>query len=186
MPRRCRIPLRGINFAPVLNVPPPGTRSLLPPAAPYMSWLSRLLGGKSNGNVKPQRLDYLNEALGLERQGDFDAALTSYRLALRDHPNDPRILQNMAIAFSRTGRLAEAVSAYRRALELDPELSGAHYGLAFLQLKRGDIPEAVSHLQAFLESPPSGAEAERWVKHARQTLDDLRSKASPPLDQPDA
>ncbi len=151
-----------------------------------MSWLSRLLGGKSNGNVKPQRLDYLNEALGLERQGDFDAALTSYRLALRDHPNDPRILQNMAIAFSRTGRLAEAVSAYRKALELDPELSGAHYGLAFLQLKRGEIPEAVSHLQAFLESPPSGAEAERWVRHARQTLDDLRSKASPPLDQPDA
>ena len=51
-----------------------------------MSWLSRLLGGKSDGNMKPQRLDYLNEALALERQGDFDAALTSYRLALRDHP----------------------------------------------------------------------------------------------------
>ena len=81
-----------------------------------MSWLSRLLGGKSDGSMKPQRLDYLNEALALERQGDFDAALTSYRLALRDHPNDPRILQNMAIAFSRTGRLNEAVSAYRRAL----------------------------------------------------------------------
>jgi tetratricopeptide (TPR) repeat protein len=151
-----------------------------------MSWLSRLLGGKSKGKVKPQRLDYLNEALGLERQGDFDAALTSYRLALRDHPNDPRILQNMAIAFSRTGRLAEAVSAYRKALELDPELSGAHYGLAFLQLKRGDIPEAVSHLQAFLDSPPSGAEAERWVRHARQTLEELRARATPPLDQPDA
>ena len=78
-----------------------------------MSWLSRLLGGKSDGGLKPQRLDYLNEALALERQGDFDAALTSYRLALRDHPNDPRILQNMAIAFSRTGRMNEAVGAYK-------------------------------------------------------------------------
>ena len=151
-----------------------------------MSWLSRLLGGKSDGPVKPQRLDYLNEALGLERQGDFDAALTSYRLALRDHPNDPRILQNMAIAFSRTGRMAEAVTAYRKALELDPELSGAHYGLAFLQLKRGDIPEAIAHLEAFLETPPSGAEAERWVRHARQTLDDLRTQAPQPLDPSDA
>src|SRR5438876_4631630 len=100
-----------------------------------MSWWSRLLGGKSDGELKPQRLDYLNEALALERQGDFDAALTSYRLALRDHPNDPRILQNMAIAFSRTGRLEEAVRAYKRALDLEPGLSGAHYGLAFLQLK---------------------------------------------------
>jgi tetratricopeptide (TPR) repeat protein len=141
-----------------------------------MSWLSRLLGGKSDGSMKPQRLDYLNEALALERQGDFDAALTSYRLALRDHPNDPRILQNMAIAFSRTGRLNEAVSAYRRALELDPELSGAHYGLAFLHLKRGDHAEAAAHLEAFLEMPPTGPEAERWVRHARQTLGQLRSK----------
>ena len=152
-----------------------------------MSWLSRLLGGKADGGLKPQRLDYLNEALALERQGDFDAALTSYRLALRDHPNDPRILQNMAIAFSRTGRLEDAVRAYRRALELDPQLSGAHYGLAFLQLKRGDSVEAASHLQAFLDAPPSGAEADRWVRHARQTLDELRSApAEPPLEQPEA
>ena len=151
-----------------------------------MSWLSRLLGGKSDGSMKPQRLDYLNEALALERQGDFDAALTSYRLALRDHPNDPRILQNMAIAFSRTGRLTEAVSAYRRALELDPELSGAHYGLAFLHLKRGDHAEAAAHLEAFLESPPTGPEADRWVRHARQTLDELRSAPAKQPGQPEA
>src|SRR5471032_3507694 len=121
-----------------------------------MSWLSRLLGGKTKSDVRPQRLDYLNEALALERQGDFDAALTSYRLALRDHPNDPRILQNMAIAFSRTGRLEEAVRAYKKALELDPLLSGAHYGLAFLLLKRGDNAGAEKHLLAFLSQPPSG------------------------------
>jgi len=150
-----------------------------------MSWLSRLIGGKSDSNVKPQRLDYLNEALGLERQGDFDAALTSYRLALRDHPNDPRILQNMAIAFSRTGRLNDAISAYRRALELDPELSGAHYGLAFLLIKRGEAAEGAAHLEAFLESPPTGSEAERWVRHARQTLEELRAQASKPADQPE-
>jgi tetratricopeptide (TPR) repeat protein len=151
-----------------------------------MSWLSRLLGGKSDGSMKPQRLDYLNEALALERQGDFDAALTSYRLALRDHPQDPRILQNMAIAFSRTGRLNEAVSAYRRALEMDPELSGAHYGLAFLHLKRGDQAEAAAHLEAFLETPPSGSEADRWIRHARQTLDELRSRSGRVPEQPES
>ena len=151
-----------------------------------MSWFSRLLGGRSERDLKPQRLDYLNEALMLERQGDFDAALTSYRLALRDKPDDHRVLQNMAIAFSRTGKLDEAVRCYRRALELEPKLSGAHYGLAFLQLKRGDLAEAVAHLEAFLESPPAGAEAERWVRHARQTLDELRAQASRPVDQPES
>jgi Flp pilus assembly protein TadD len=140
-----------------------------------MSWWSRLTGGRSKDDLKPKRIDYLSEALALERQGDYDAALTSYRLALRDRPNDPRILQNMAIAFSKTGQMEDAIRAYRRALELDPRLSGAHYGLAFLLLKRGDPSGAERHLEAFLEEPPGSAEAERWVRHARQTLDTLRA-----------
>ncbi|MDQ6829642.1 MAG: tetratricopeptide repeat protein [Gemmatimonadota bacterium] len=138
-----------------------------------MSWWSRLTGGSPENEIRPQRVDYLSEALALERQGDYDAALTSYRLALREKPNDPRILQNMGIAFSRTGRMDEAIRAYRRALELEPTLSGAHYGVAFLLLKRGDGEGAREHLEAFLASPPPGTDAARWVQHAQQTLDTL-------------
>jgi tetratricopeptide (TPR) repeat protein len=140
-----------------------------------MSWWSRLIGGKSESELKPQRLDYLAEALALERQGDYDAALTSYRLALRDKPDDPKVLQNMAIAFSRTGRLEEAIRCYRQALEFDSELAGAHYGLAFLLIKRGEMESAAQHLELFLSRPPSGGEAERWIGHARDTLAALRS-----------
>ena len=140
-----------------------------------MSWWSRLTGGKSESESKAGRVDYLSEALALERQGDYDAALTSYRLALRDRPNDQRVLQNMAIAFSRLGQLEEAIRCYRRALELDPGLGGAHYGLAFLLLKRGDHEGAAEHLQAFLARPPHSSDAERWVKHAQQTLEAMRA-----------
>jgi tetratricopeptide (TPR) repeat protein len=140
-----------------------------------MSWWSRLTGGKSDGGPKPQRLDYLSEAMALERQGDYDAALTSYKLALRDRPNDTKILQNMAIAFTKTHRPEEAIRYYRNALEIKPDLSGANYGLAFLLLKRGDHPGAERHLEAFLAKPPGGPEAERWVKHAKDTLETLRS-----------
>ena len=139
-----------------------------------MSWWSRILGGRSDAEVRPQRLDYLSEAMALERQGDYDAALTSYRLALRDRPNDTKILQNMAIAFTKTNRPEEAIRCYRSALDLAPQLSGAHYGLAFLLLKRGDQSGAEEHLDAFLAAPPNGAEAERWIKHARETLETLR------------
>lgn len=150
-----------------------------------MSWLSRLLGGSPKTERKTQRLDYLNEALVLERQGDYDAALTSYRLALRDQPNDLKVLQNMAIAFSRTGRLDEAVRAYRKALDIDPLLSGAHYGLAFLLLKRSDPDGATRHLQAFLAHPPTGDEADRWVRHAQATLDQISNPtATTPPDAP--
>lgn len=142
-----------------------------------MSWWSRLTGGKSDGGPKPtpHRVDYLGEAMALERQGDYDAALTSYKLALRDHPNDTKILQNMAIAFTKTHRPEEAIRYYRIALEVAPDLSGANYGIAFLLLKRGDRGGAERHLEAFLAKPPDGPDSERWVKHARDTLDSLRS-----------
>jgi len=139
-----------------------------------MSFWRRLLSGfSSTDSPRPKRLDYLNEALALERQGDFTAAITSYRLGLRDNPRDPRILQNMAIAFTKTGQPDEAIRHYRKALELDPTLSGAHYGIAFLLLKRGEAQAAAQHLRAFLGRPPKGADAERWVRHAESTLRDL-------------
>jgi len=142
-----------------------------------MGIFRRLFGGEPapRGPVKPQRLDYLNEALALERQGDFDAAIISYRLALRDHPNDPRILQNLAIAFSRTGKAEDAIRHYRRALEVDASLAGAHYGLGFLLLRKGEHGPAAKHLRAFLDIQPRVSETQRWIEHAEAALRDLQA-----------
>jgi tetratricopeptide (TPR) repeat protein len=138
-----------------------------------MSIWRRLTGKTPAENLRPQRLDYLNEGLALERQGDYEAALTSYRLAFRDNPTDSRILLNMAIAFTKTGQTDEAIRHYKRALELDNSLGGAHYGVAFLLLKRGDTAQAADHLRAFLSRPPKGADADRWVRHAETALRDI-------------
>ena len=143
-----------------------------------MSFWSRFSGGKPKNEQK--RLDYLSEGLALERQGDYEAALTSYALALRDQPTNHRVLQNMAIAYSRTGRTSEAIRCYRRALEIQPKLSGAHYGLAFLLLRRGEVDNAAFHLESFLMDPPApSAEADRWIRHARETLERLRTTDDP-------
>jgi tetratricopeptide (TPR) repeat protein len=140
-----------------------------------VSWWKRILTGEP-GSVKPQRLDYLNEGLALERQGDYDGAITSYQLALRDEPGNVKTLQYIAIALSRTGRREEAIRYYRRALELSPDLAGAHYGLAFLLLKRGDGDGAADHLRRFLAKPPSDPEMLRWVDFAKETLAGLEAR----------
>jgi tetratricopeptide (TPR) repeat protein len=142
-----------------------------------MNLWRRVFDKLGNSPKEPQRLDYLNEALALERAGDYTAAITSYRLGLRDNPGDPRILQNMAIAFTKTGQPDEAIRHYRRALELDSTLSGAHYGLAFLLAKRGECEKAAAHLRAFLARPPKGPDAERWTRHAESTLRQLEEPA---------
>ncbi len=138
-----------------------------------MPFWKRLFSRRRGTDLKPQRLDYLNEALALERQGDYDAALTSYRLALRDHPADLRVLQNMAIAYTKTNRHDEAIRYYRRALEVDDTLAGAHYGLAFLLLRRGDTEYAGKHLRIFLARPPRGPDAAKWIEHAQQALAEI-------------
>jgi tetratricopeptide (TPR) repeat protein len=144
-----------------------------------MSFWNKLFGKEPREALRPQRLDYLNEGLALERQGDFEAALTSYRLAFRDNPTDSRILLNMAIAFTKTGQPEEAIRHYKRALELDDSLVGAHYGVAFLLLKRGDTSQAAGHLRAFLARPPKGPDAERWIRHAETALRDIAGAPTP-------
>jgi tetratricopeptide (TPR) repeat protein len=144
-----------------------------------MSFWRRVMGKESRETPQPQRLDYLNEGLALERQGDYEAALTSYRLAYRDNPSDARILLNMAIACTKTGQPEEAIRHYKRALELDQSLVGAHYGVAFLLLKRGDAQQAADHLRAFLARPPKGPDADRWIRHAESALRDIASSPAP-------
>jgi tetratricopeptide (TPR) repeat protein len=138
-----------------------------------MTWWRRLVGGSSGRNTR--QTDFLAEALDLEARGDYANALTSYRLALREHPDDLRVLQNIAIAFSKTGQPEEAIRTYRRALQIDPDAAGAHYGLAFLLLKRGDTVHAGMHLSAYLQTERAQDPAfAKYRAHAEQTLAELQ------------
>jgi len=161
------IPLRG----------PQSLSPLLSDQRERMTWWRRLVGGTSGRGSRPT--DFLAEALDLEARGDFPSALTSYRLALREHPEDLRVLQNIAIAFSKTGQPEEAIRSYRKALQIDPDLAGAHYGLAFLLLKRSDTAHAGMHLEAFLRNSTGTDDAsQRFRAHAERTLDRLRGLES--------
>src|SRR2546430_7560339 len=88
-----------------------------------MGFWRRLFGGSGVDELKPQRLDYLNEALALERQGDYEAALTSYRLAPPDPPTHARPLQNIAVALTKTPPLDEAIPHLPPPLKLARELA---------------------------------------------------------------
>jgi Flp pilus assembly protein TadD len=120
------------------------------------------------------KVDYYREGVELLNVGKYHEALTSFRLALRDSPNDVAVMQQIAIAYTRIGMTDEAVKTYRTVLSTRPGSPGAHYGLAFLLLRQGRPDEAESHLDQFLAAPPDGPEAQRHVDHARETLQGLR------------
>lgn len=119
--------------------------------------------------------DYYAEGVALVRQERYHEALTSFRLALRERPDDASPLEQMGVVYTRIGMTDEAVKAYRKALERKPDSPGAHYGLGFLLLNRGRHEEASHHLMRFLECAPAQEEASRHVEHAEETLEQLRS-----------
>jgi tetratricopeptide (TPR) repeat protein len=125
------------------------------------------------------KVDYYREGVELLNVGKYHEALTSFRLALRDSPNDVAVMQQIAIAYTRIGMTDEAVKTYRTVLSTRPGSPGAHYGLAFLLLRQGRADEASEHLRAFLAAPPEGAEAQRHVAHAQETLDELARGVAP-------
>ena len=135
-----------------------------------MSLWNKIFGGP----VRAERIDYYEEGLLLAQEGKHHEALTSLRLALKESPGDPIVLQQIAIAYTRIGMEEEAIKTYRHVLHRNPESPGAHYGLAFLLLRHGAPGEAVEHLDAFLEQPPTEVEARDYVEHARRTLGELR------------
>ena len=134
-----------------------------------MSVWKRFFGGENEEG----RVDYYDEGKELLSEGKFHEALTSFRLALKEQPGDPVVLQQIAIAYTRIGMTDEAAKTYRHVLQKEPKASGAHYGLAFLLIRSGQMKEAVPHLKAFLAEPPTGTTANQHIAHAEATLAQL-------------
>ncbi len=143
-----------------------------------MAWWRNLISGRTEDPSGDT--DYYQEGVELLREEKHHEALTSFRLALRENPNDTDVLQQVAVTYTHIGMTDEAVRTYRRVLDLRPRAAGAHYGLAFLLLQRGSREDGVAHLRAFLDDPPEIPEAKRHVDHARRTLDDLVAGQQPP------
>lgn len=146
-----------------------------------MSFWKKLFGGEDDEG----RVDYYDEGLELLSDGKFHEALTSLRLALKELPGDPVVLQQIAIAYTRIGMTDEAAKTYRHVLQKDPQAAGAHYGLAFLLIRSGQTKEAIPHLKAFLANPPAGTAAARHVAHATSTLAQLTGQPDDSSADPD-
>jgi tetratricopeptide (TPR) repeat protein len=138
-----------------------------------MTWWKFWDDARDRGDERP---DYYEEGVHLARQERYHDALTSFRLALKETPDDVAAIEQIAVLNTRIGLSDEAVKMYERALELSPDSASAHYGIAFLLLNQGQQESAAAHLERFLEAEkPGGTEIEQRVDHACATLDRLRA-----------
>jgi cytochrome c-type biogenesis protein CcmH/NrfG len=71
------------------------------------------------------------------RARNFEQALELSRSALRDSPNDPRLLAMEALALSALGKNHEALASYNSALRLSPDYLPALEGAAQIEYNAG-------------------------------------------------
>lgn len=85
---------------------------------------------------------WVNLALAISCQGNFEAALIAYDQAIELDPNNVYAHFNKGVCLERDlGILDAGVSHFQRALEIDPEFRVAYGGISFNQLKRGEFIE---------------------------------------------
>lgn len=94
------------------------------------------------------------QALALERQGNFAAASTIWRKILQGHPNDALVYAHLGLDEARQDHYPAAIHAYRQALALDPKLGGLKLDLALSYFKLGHFDHAIPLLKEQLHQQP--------------------------------
>jgi tetratricopeptide (TPR) repeat protein len=117
---------RAVNIPEFVNIPPDGLRKIEVPA------------------VESYR--FADNAMALQRKGQYEASIPEWRKALKINPADPNANNSLGMALSQTGRLDEAIAQFRKALELKPAFIQAHCGLGGALAMQGKTEEAIALL----------------------------------------
>ena len=102
---------------------------------------------------------FYNQGVVLEKQGQVDAAIKSYRQSLELSPGYSSALLNLGKLLAETGQFAEAVACYQEALRVRPGYADAHNNLGAALASLGRIEKAVAHYQEALRIRPDFAGA---------------------------
>jgi tetratricopeptide (TPR) repeat protein len=121
----------------------------------------------------------------LQRQGELDAAVASYRTALSLSPRSVEALYGLATALQSQGKPIEAAQYFRGALSLSPDLAEAHADLGDALNAIGRPDEAVASYRralALKQTPEFRSRFARGIGlgkllHADPDLRDLVARA---------
>jgi tetratricopeptide (TPR) repeat protein len=87
-------------------------------------------------------------------QGEFESALTSWKMAMRLDPDDYHAYQNMGAALSVEGRTEEAAEQLATAVQKAPGRRLVHINYAYVLFKLQRLDLALAHFEAALALNP--------------------------------
>lgn len=103
--------------------------------------------------VRSSQVEF-NAGIDAMRAGEFEEAVSYFRAALEEKPDDPLVPYNLAIALLRLGDRAAAETWLERSIEVDPDFRDGHFNLATLLAEDGRFEQAAVHFQRAHEIDP--------------------------------
>ena len=119
---------------------------------------SQQLRGRSDQQAQAGKLN--DESNHYLLAGNPQAAVESYRKALKLNPDDAKLHYNLSLALDRVGDKAAEQEELKSAIRLDPNLSVAHNQLGLLYMGDGRLPEAEKYFKNAIQIDPKYAEAQ--------------------------
>lgn len=148
-----------------------------------------------------------------EQTGFKEDALWLYQRAVKVHPKEPSVHNNIGLYYARQGRLDEAAEALTTAVRLAPknplyrnnlatvlvdqcrfreafsnlrEVHGeaaAYYNMGYLLNKKGQMQAAIQHFAQASRIDPSLVAARRWVEYLQKKTAQARLPDRPPTEE---
>ena len=144
---RMYLPLAAVATLAVVGVVALGERLLKKPQGV-------VLGCAAGGSVVA-----LFTFLTIQRNRDYNSALTIWQDTVEKCPNNPRAHENAGLSLVQSGRLQEAIGHFERALRIKPNQAEAHNNLGAALARTGQVQGAVEQYERALQLKPDYAEA---------------------------
>jgi cytochrome c-type biogenesis protein CcmH/NrfG len=89
----------------------------------------------------------------------FDAAIESYKQALKTKPDYAEVYNNMGNVLRDEGNLDAAIESYKKALKIKPGYAESYYNMGLTLKDKGEVDEAIDSYKQALKIKPYYAEA---------------------------
>jgi tetratricopeptide (TPR) repeat protein len=154
---------------------------LLMLATIIVSWQN--LKGKFRGRNLRVATNFYEIGFAFHMKGDFNAAISNYKMALNMDPNFIPAHYGLGMVFFNKGNLRNSVKEFRKIIEIDPESSSAYYNLGVALRAAGKMKEAVVEFKKALDLEPNYLNArerlEKTLKEINnQDNDEQKEKSS--------
>lgn len=122
-----------------------------------------------------QARDYRQEALRLQKDGDYDGALNLLQKSIETDPGYSSAYNDIGIIYESLGFTEQAEASYLEASRLSPELPGPYSNLALFYEGQNRQEEAIDY---WLKRSKTGAEDDPWKKRAQDRFNELMDQNS--------